>query len=419
MKKLFLVCTFLSLISLCAGCGDQPPAVRQPTVATATLITPNLYDQDWTGLYGMDSRNGNVLWQNPAFRLPAQVVVSGTTVYMDNGYELSALDAHRGSVLWNNMYQSQPRTQDTTLVVGQSGVYIITNSASVAAVNWTYGEGYGNGNPAPDPAASAGSTILSFDPSTGHLRRKQTLSFFLAVPLIDGDTIYGIGVQGTHGTLYALKGSDGSVLWQQPLLGESLYDSLLTVAGVLYFVRNGLSGYTLSAFSLRDGQQIWHTKQMVIGSESSHLTFDGGMLYFVVDPDQLYAFKASDGTLAWTRTFPGMVSLFPGETNNGIIPATDGHVYLVSQSTDASPLHILALDGSTGATIWSQVAPQSARVFQVLIASHDYLYLGAAEDNVSQVSIFVFNTMTGKLSMRYATPAESGAPDNFNFTLVA
>ncbi|MGH2482559.1 MAG: PQQ-binding-like beta-propeller repeat protein, partial [Ktedonobacteraceae bacterium] len=265
------------------------------------------------------------------------------------------------------------------------------------------------------------------DPSTGNLRWKHTPGYFLEDPVINGDTIYGIGVQGIHGSLYALNGSDGSVIWQQPLADSGLYYSTLVIAGVLYCVGPGQSNdslYSLYAFSLSKGDQLWRTRQSISGGESSNITFDRGMLYFSVDSHQLYAFKAQDGSLAWTRTFRATVSLFHGEMNNSVIPAANGQVYLVSQSVaDASPLQVLALNSSTGATAWSQSAPQGANAFQVLIAGHDRLYLGAAESlpnrSEYQVSIFVFNTTTGKLSTSYPTPVNADSDHAKNFILTS
>ena len=400
-KSLVLLCLFL-LLSF-AGCGpltgtgSSSPQLRSstgrqtPTATTTPTAIPTLYSSTKDGLYGFDASTGKMLWHNsdivPADQ-PGQPLINGNTVYVQENNALYAFNMRNGKLLWQFAYEQYlPNQGDVTFLIGQKAIYVVTSDGVPA----TAGPFYGRDNMLTQRAAS---TIIVIDPASGSLFWQKKLSYDLSDPVLESGTIYGIGSTTMHGTLYALSGSDGSVIWQQPFAQTTgFYISMVAVSRTLYFekladpsVGNEFSFY---AFSSKDGSELWKTSQFLSKAGGSQLTVSGNIIYACVN-EVLYAFKSDDGSILWSRTFPVV--------DNGVIPVANGLIYLQTQAAfNQQPITLQALNASTGKTVWSEQAPEGTGPWLV---NHNNLYiLGAG-------SLFVFDPMTGKSITSYPFPTD-------------
>src|SRR5215469_17807712 len=109
------------------------------------------------------------------------------------------------------------------------------------------------------------------------------------------------------GTVYAVKGTDGSMLWRYHMAGDngSVWggsSGLTLVNGVIYTSSSVDGGYVY-AFRAKDGIVLWHTRIRPEGSPSAPVLANGVIYVAVTNPSltssNVYAIKAADGAFLW------------------------------------------------------------------------------------------------------------------------
>ena len=153
--------------------------------------------------------------------------------------------------------------------------------------------------------------------------------------------------------MYAIRASDGTVLWQYPMNngGDSFAGWLQVENGVVYASANdpesgGNTGY-FYALQSSDGSVIWQDK--VNGSPSGTL-LSNGVIYATVDDTSngaVYAVRAGDGALLWSYPIGGTIFGDPILVGTTIyIGAGNGMVYALRADNGAVVWHYLTNVGS-------------------------------------------------------------------------
>jgi outer membrane protein assembly factor BamB len=205
--------------------------------------------------------------------------------------------------------------------------------------------------------------------------------------------------------MYALRPSDGAVLWKWDNCGESVNMSAPTIINrVAYFVCEAAPTlYKLYALQARTGTLIWvdtlsdaagfdppgdqqavyvvlHNQLLAESADTGKLlwkrslgdsgdyinqaTLDNGILY-ITKQKAFYALRASDGARLWEYQFVGDYSYLQTVVAQNV-------VYLIANGQSAAT-SIYTLDGTTGALRWQKQLSSTSYGFPVV--DHGDLYL--------------------------------------------
>ena len=165
-------------------------------------------------------------------------------------------------------------------------------------------------------------------------------------------------VEGGNDSFYALRASDGTVRWQYDM-NKDVSSVVAVVDGLVYFTSsNNLTLYTLRA---SDGRRLWQQKFDVDHYPSTVLAANG-IAYVAAEYSRITAYRESDGSQLWryeTGSEP------PG--NPLSMTLGNGIVYASSDQTTA-------LRASDGAVLWHWRFPGSEPSTLTLV--NDVIYAG-------------------------------------------
>jgi outer membrane protein assembly factor BamB len=277
------------------GAGSDVPVVADGVV----YATSSSNGQAGT-LDALDANTGRLLWQYQEGGYVSVSIVSNGVAYVDSDDgSLAALRTSDGHTLWQRQIDSN-LVQPLQLVNGviYTSVTKITYSSAMQSSSPFQG------------LASIGSLLLN---------AWQAATNVPAIPLKEGAS-----------TVYAVRASDGAILWRYPLLnGQDSWTDWFTVAnGVVY----------VSAFSA--------TSQTSAGD--------------------VYALQSSNGAVIWHDTLP--LNPYNAVLANGII-------YLSSSDGNSGSGAVYAIRADDGAYQWSY--PISGDVFNAPALAGTILYVGA------------------------------------------
>ncbi len=182
--------------------------------------------------------------------------------------------------------------------------------------------------------------------------------------------------------MYALRASDGAVLWKWDNCGESVNMSAPTIINrVAYFVCEAAPTlYKLYALQARTGTLIW--VDTLSGEVSFDLSGDQHALYVVLD-NQLLAESADTGKLLWKRSLGGS-----GDYNNQT-ELDNGILYITKQKA------FYALQASDGARLWEYQFVGDYSYLQTVVAQN-VVYLFANRQSAA-TTIYTLDGITGAL----------------------
>src|SRR5579859_2849172 len=289
-------------------------------------------------LYALQASSGSLLWSYPAnAETPGLLAASDGMVFYAEilgiaggsfNEHITALRGSDGSVAWRLPIAASDGFARGTPAVSNGVIYISTNSGSVYAVR-----------------VSDGSVLWHVGRSGGFKAIPVDMS-----PLVDNGMVFVEGKQGPIGenlSLFAMRASDGTVLWSKSL-GSSpgpMVDQPQIVNGVMYVV-NGING--LVALRETDGSLLWqHTADQVYGSFA---VADG--LLQINSGDTVLAVRASDGTVVWRRS----ISFHDTLSSNDTPEVVNNNTVYIAMTKGA----VQALDASNGATLWRYVIQELA-----------------------------------------------------------
>ncbi len=299
-----------------------PNGHAESIIATADLA---FVGSDNQTLYAFGTRDGKVRWQYKMGDAVWVYAVANDVVYAAAGGMLSALNTSTGALLWK--YQAaQPLAQ---VLVSAGTAYANTGA---------------EGNT---------STLVALDAATGTPRWHFALPTM--TPALQGvvnGVVYVYQVAGDPGgpnsqeTIFALRASDGHLLWKAALNGADGLASGAPAAanGLVYF---STSSGALYAFDAATGQLRWHVAPPGAAPPApvpaSPVIVNG--LVYVGGSQGIAAYRASDGARQWQYAMvaPGP---FPPQP-----VVADGVVYAGASG------QVVALRASDGSVIWRQHAP--------------------------------------------------------------
>ena len=417
-----LFSSLLLLLFLFTGCGTaisyQPSSVAQVSLHKQKVISaPSLlYYQTGDSLYGVESTSGKIRWTAhfAAFgdrTTNNQAIVSNGMVYAEatgsDGYYIYAYDALRGTLHWKYRYggdelQGEDGDTPSKVLVGQGVIYLVVGSDPLASV----GPQYPQDNTQENPMSPVFTILYKLDATTGHVLWRHPLNYRLNMPVLVGNTLYGIGSTTYHGSLYALQVDDGSLVWQHQLpQSDAHYANLTFNNGVLYAMSLNMDGtLSLFAFSTSNGQKLWQSGQNIAGSSVSDIGIEAHTLYFFADSHHAYAFSTQNGKLLWQRVFSAYLDNSNPFVSNNLL-------YLATQSLpDPSPLTLYTLDDSSGASHWTHsLSSGNASLYQIEMHQNQ-LYVVTLDGTQGPVRMSRYESMNGNLIGTYMLPYSAVMP---------
>lgn len=267
-------------------------------------------------------------------------------------------------------------------------------------------------------------------------------------PAPDNASVYtwvGTGLDINGPTLVAVNARTGQQRWQNTTAAHS---TRITQDGsVLYIVSNRVGGVSLDAVSGATGAQAWHTDLPNTYTQSSAVIVDGTLFLSAYDflganlgPQQLYAFRLSDGRQLWrvsvAKSDSGLIQLTGGagliitHLTNDIVQAwsiSDGHHVWDAPQFDGQLIvganhvfeltrdgYVIAISSQTGTVVWRTTVSGDLRAG---VIAQNALYVTAQRDDtnasgllVDPIQVYAFEVAGGHLLWRFATKSvDAGA----------
>ncbi len=234
--------------------------------------------------------------------------------------------------------QNQPASQPSPTATSASSS---TNSSQVVAITIVGGVAYAGADKAVYALRSTDGTLLwrsSIDGGVGDQ------------PVVAGGVVYVTASTDITATLYALRSSDGALLWHYTSNGG--ISTPVVANGVVYV---GTQGGEVLALRAGNGTLLWRYIDNNFGFLSPQLV--DGVLYVKANneqPGNVYALRANDGRLLWHYT--AKASLNDTTVIDGVayVAAQDGTLTAL-RSGDGRQLWQRTLGGGNLGTLWEQV----------------------------------------------------------------
>jgi outer membrane protein assembly factor BamB len=163
-------------------------------------------------------------------------------------------------------------------------------------------------------------------------------------PLVRNGVVYVTSFvdQGGPGYAYALRASDGSLLWRYTSGGYSYLSPSTTDSSVVYVA----SQEGISALKTSTGTLLWH---FVTRTSASWWPLEVNGIVYVSSsinggPGTLYALRTSDGTLLWQYKTSGFINT--PAVANGVVYVPNGGMLVALRATNGHQLWKLTLDAN-------------------------------------------------------------------------
>lgn len=307
----------------------QEPVLGQPTLVSSVLYTAGGSAGDSTGMQALDADTGKTLWTHAGLAgaggpssfppvLANGIASIGTSQNGPGQSGVYALRASDGTLLWS---YPATNTNFSPFTVDDGMIYVTAWTSANAA----------------EPVV----TILALRADDGTLLWQY--SFHDGIPTgpaqVANGMIYFSMTQNDNpqgGVIGALRGSDGSVAWSQPVDGRP---HIFALTGQIVYVAFGPDPMNagVEAFGATDGTVLWKNPQQVFPFP----VLADGVIY-ANGPSGLMAFDASSGTALWQAS-----GAFPSSTSEPV--EENGIVYTIGNG-------INALRASDGKPLWTHPA---------------------------------------------------------------
>lgn len=387
-KKVILVSFLLLCWLVLASCGKNTPAGQsslsnqgqparnrgKPAIGTLqkAVVSPNGHFEsllaangltyigsDNGNVYAMQANDGQMRWHyntgNPVYLF----ATANETIYAEggaNGDTIYALNALTGTLTWKQQLDS--------------GIFGDVLSNGVVYTNTN-----GSGN--------QGSSVYALNATTGAQIWRYTGQVDIPQPLMVADgVVYFIpsDMYSTQTSLVALRASDGAQLWQFPLSSPPV-QAPFEAHGVVYTAGDDGSIYALK---VSNGSILWHFKGT---SSTNSFTIDSDTLYAVTASTLVYAIRLSDGNLLWQQDTP-----ITFDATSTSAPIVENSVVYVERNDG----NISALRASDGTVLWHQAHDRS--IFPPFTATGGTIYV-----NTQANMLYALNSANGSLLWQYST----------------
>jgi outer membrane protein assembly factor BamB len=286
--------------------------------------------------------------------------ISGADTMLDNNI-LYVYNIYTGN--GNNSYDiSAFNASDGTQLWqknGRDGMYVSTLVAAQAQIAYIFTD---NG------------TLMAVNGRNGsvlwqYLLKDDPASFMHDDPstlqVIDG-VVY---VSTVNSSVFAFRERDGALLWQFNTPQDPTPHFLMATAlgDGMIFINTDQITYVLR---LSDGKLLWHlaltdltTPSFPADGRTSSLYEANGLLYLEVGSHSFYALRARNGTQVWKQSFPPTNS--SGNAQRYSMQLIDNMLYIFptpGYAQEGAALHLFALRASDGVQLWEQPFQERLRV---------------------------------------------------------
>jgi outer membrane protein assembly factor BamB len=311
--------------------------------------------------YALRANDGTVLWQYDMSKDVSSVVavVDGLVYFSSsNNLTLYTLRASDGRRLWQQKFDVDH--YPSTVLAANGIAYVAAEYSRITAYRESDGSQLWRYETGSEPPGNP----LSMTLGNGIVYASSDQTTAVCSPACWQDRSHGI-VYASSDQTTALRASDGAVLWHFPGTGPVVEDN-----GLVYVSADSL--YQLDALRTSDGAVLWHWR--FPSSEPYTLTLANGVIYAgpnggnlglginhtSVDTyrDHLYALKGEDGALLWNQ---------PLEHARAVLSASDGKVFVLS------PDALDAWQASNGTRQWHHPLQQVG-----LLIAGGTIYAGTA-----------------------------------------
>lgn len=303
-------------------------------VENPTILDGVLYASNTTSTFALRLSDGKLLWQAPFGLATPPIIVNGILYASADAPDkvVYALQANDGKLLWQYRFDNQDESPSSPLVI-QGVVYFSSSiqlqqtiDARIYALKATDGSLLWHqslGHTAISNVKTDGSAFYVFvDGSVEAFRANGGVMWHSRLPFssqgdmqntflaaVSNGMIY---VNGGNGAIYALRATDGTLLWHYQATSGTLFGSLGIQGNILYvgilpvsdLSSRSVRASFLLALRTTDGHQLW--QRQLAEQEILNPTAEQGVIYVVYGTGTgrgvLSAFRATNGLLLWTRT---------------------------------------------------------------------------------------------------------------------
>jgi parallel beta-helix repeat protein len=269
-------------------------------------------------LYAFDAQNGTLVWSyaggDSSYCSPT---VAYGNVYATAGSAVLALRADTGKPVWSYgagdvFYVDSPAVSDRIVYIGGFDYNVYALDAFNGSVLWksrtsgfidfspsindgiVYVAGHIGGN----SGWNGPGILYAFNASDGtQLWNRMVGRIFAGTPAVVDGMVY---VGDEDGNFYALNGSNGQIIWKDDFSASMAYSSPAFVNNVLFVAVNTLD--TLYAVNATDGGVLWNCTARSLIDDSPAVA--GKTLYFGDCNSTVYAYE-SDSTF---HAIPGDIN---------------------------------------------------------------------------------------------------------------
>jgi outer membrane protein assembly factor BamB len=297
--------------------------------------TPDGPDPGPGDLTARRASDGTAIWRRHLPTFATQLFLAGDTLLVfsftprDGTNQLTILRTSDGSVVSSTLLQLNGR-----LLVRDGVIYGCGQDHSITALR-----------------ASTGTQLWNTSPGWDNQLYMLDLCFFT----------YADGVlyvqRELSDTLYALRASDGKVLWSE----TRPYQTLLAAGAGLALVSGAQGQLQVEALRASDGRLLWRVPGVApcCKGETPASFITGGMVFLGLT-GEVEGLRASDGQLLWRRQM--------AEHSLALCDVTADRVFVLSYLPPGSRLgpepfkgdSVLALSAATGQTVWTTQASSDA-----------------------------------------------------------
>ena len=244
--------------------------------------------------------DGSLLWQSSDHLAILDTIDGIVYAALDNNFE--ALQASTGAVLWRTKLDGSPFY--APFIVNNGVLYLVATNisyenASAPAHNGgfalqVYTAAASLQKTVPEKKAT--SSVYALRASDGtvlwHYKGNNTNGWPQSMTVVGGVVYAATSISSSEGYVYALQGSTGALLWNYAA-GSQVSD--MTVDNGLVYA--GVNGGLLVALRANNGSVLWRYQSD--GSNFGTPIVDNGSVYVGADNSITYALQAGTGVLRW------------------------------------------------------------------------------------------------------------------------
>ena len=323
-------------------------ALNPPVVAGGQI-----YEIDFRNIVAFSASDGRQLWNYFSFEDEGAALgstqieqITGDRLYAYDGQVLDVLDPESGTRAWST-FDATDAVDINTLTINNGTTYYATHTISNATTTSTT-------TPVDDAivARRASDGALRWTHSLSHSEQPCSITAIVSA----GDILYAsTSCADSTGRTFALRTSDGALLWQSNINGQfSVVNGIVSI----HVTQASPALADLYVLQASTGKQLWQDSPGSSQHQTQVWTPGNGFVY-LLDNGTLRALHLSNGQEVWGMGFPynAATPTFETFSNPVFLGALNNIIYLqtsvVDQSTHVAFNRLYAVQASTGKQLWS------------------------------------------------------------------